>query len=224
MGEYYDWVNVDKKEYICPMDFGFGNKRNESLVRGNAFLCALRELLSKDWSGDHIFWMGDEKDVSEDAENVTLRTLYEHTAQIGYPGSAIDTVYELYKNISGLFKASEKEVRQEIELYLEDLKSADPMINNWYGIDIDKPFDGLFLREGQDFLYTVNHTKKVCYSFETTKILYQDNSESDYADPLPILMAYGRATDTGLWVGDVIGVSDEMPEGYSLLDRIKLDW
>lgn len=28
MGEYYDWVNVDRKEYICPNDFDCGN-RNE---------------------------------------------------------------------------------------------------------------------------------------------------------------------------------------------------
>lgn len=26
MGEYYNWVNVDKKEYICPADFDYGNK------------------------------------------------------------------------------------------------------------------------------------------------------------------------------------------------------
>ena len=25
MGEYYQWVNVDKKEYICPEDFDYGS-------------------------------------------------------------------------------------------------------------------------------------------------------------------------------------------------------
>lgn len=29
MGEYYDWVNVDRKEYISPCDFDFGNKKHE---------------------------------------------------------------------------------------------------------------------------------------------------------------------------------------------------
>ncbi len=224
MGEYYDWVNVDKKEYICPNDFDFGNKRTESLVRGTAFLCALRELLSKEWAGDHIFWMGDEKLISEDEDNVTLRTLYEHTVQIGYPGDAFDTVCESYKNVSGLFKAAETEVRQEIGFYLEDLKNNEPYMNNEYGIDAEKPFEGLFLKDGMDFRYTVNHTRKVCYSFDGTKILYRDNTESDYVDPLPILMAYGRVTDTGIWVGDVIGVADEIPDGYELLKSIQLDW
>lgn len=31
MGEYYNWVNVDKKEYISPSDFGYGSKFHESL-------------------------------------------------------------------------------------------------------------------------------------------------------------------------------------------------
>ena len=53
MGEYYDWVNVDRKEYINPNDFDFGNKKHESMGRGNVFLCALRELLSKEWEGVH---------------------------------------------------------------------------------------------------------------------------------------------------------------------------
>ena len=224
MGEYYDWVNVNKKEYISPNDFDFVNRRTESLVRGNAFLCALRDLLSNEWAGDHIFWSGDEKSIPGDTDNVTLQILYSHTVQIGYPGDAFDTVCESYRNVSGLFKAAEEEVRQEIGFYLEDIKSAAPTMNNEYGIDIEKPFNGLFMREGRDFRYTVNHTKRVCYSFEKTKILYRDNTESDYVDPLPILMAYGRVTDTGLWVGDIIGVSDEMPDGYELLESIQLDW
>ena len=26
MGEYYSWVNINKKEYIAPCDFGLGSK------------------------------------------------------------------------------------------------------------------------------------------------------------------------------------------------------
>ncbi len=43
-------------------------------------------------------------------------------------------------------------------------------------------------------------------------------------DPLPLLMGYGRTTDTGSWVGDVIGVSYEIPEGYVFQKDIWLDW
>lgn len=56
MGEYYRWVNVDKKEYLCPSDFDYGSKLHESMHKRNAVLCALRELLSSDWKNDRVFF------------------------------------------------------------------------------------------------------------------------------------------------------------------------
>ena len=225
MGEYYNWANVDKKEYISPGDFDFGNKSHESLVQKNAFLNALRELLSKEWPGDHVVFIGDETFISENNENITLKKLYEQTVQMNYPGDAFNTIYETYKNVGGLFKAAEAEVRQEIEYYLMESAESRVAVNE-YGVDIADPYKGLFLRNGQDFKYTINHSKKVCYSFEETKILYQDGTESDFADPFPILMRYGGGNYmvTGEWVGDIIGVSDDFPEGYELLKEIYLDW
>lgn len=224
MGEYYDWVNVDRKEYICPNDFDFGNKRLESTGRGNVFLCALRELLSKEWAGDHVIFLGDEVLVPADSDNETLKTLYGHTVQAGDPGVAFTAQIETYINVSGLFKASEAEVRPEIEFYLEVLKNNKPMAHNEYGVDASDPFAGLFLRTGKDFRYTINHTKRVCYSFTETKILCPDHAQNDFVDPLPILMAYGCVSETGIWVGDIIGVGDKIPDGYVLLKEIVLDW
>ncbi len=225
MGEYYDWVNVDKKEYITPNDFDYGNKSIESCSRGNEFLCALRELLHNEWAGDHIFFMGDEKNIPEDTKNETLKLMYNRTVEFGYPGCPFDTEMEYFKNVGGLFKKAEKEVSTEIGFYLHHLEeNDDPYLVNEYDIDVSDPYKGLFTREGRDFKYTINHTKKVYYAFGMTKILYHDNTESDTVDPLPILMAYGRASDTGDWVGDIIGVSDEKPEGYILMDHIYLSW
>ncbi len=194
------------------------------MYRGNELLYALRELLSKEWAGTHIFFMGDEKLIPKDTDNETLKILYSHTVQKGYPEDAFDTVVETYKNVSGLFKAAEVEVRKEIANYLEDLKSTLFTVTNEYWIDETNPFEGLFLRDGQDFSYTINHTKRVCYSFEKTKILYLDGTVNEHSDPLPLLMSYGNIPEIGSWVGDIIGVSDEMPEGYELLDSIYLDW
>lgn len=223
MGEYFNWVNVDRKEYISPGDFDFGSKRTESSGRDNPVLCALRELLSKEWKGNHIFFMGDEKLIPEDTQNETLQILYNHVAEYN-SGDAFDTVYETYKNVSGLFMSAEPEVRKEIEFYIDDLKSGASLMCNEYEIDFKEPFKGLFLRKGRSFRYTINHTKKIYYSFEKAKILYLDHTESDYADPLPLLMGYGRSTDDGAWLGDIIGVADEIPMGYELLERVYLDW
>lgn len=55
-------------------------------------------------------------------------------------------------------------------------------------------------------------------------MLFLDRTKNDYGDPLPILMGYGRVTEPGEWLGDVIGVSDQRPEGYSLIKEICMKW
>ena len=54
MGEYFIWVNVDKKEYIDPYDFDYGNKFREYMTRQSEVLCALYALLASDWKGCRI--------------------------------------------------------------------------------------------------------------------------------------------------------------------------
>lgn len=224
MGEYYNWVNVDKKEYLSPGDFDLDNKRNGSLVKGNKLLCALFEILSKEWAGDHVFWMGDEKLISKDIKNDTLRIIYEDSVKLGYDGSPFDTICEVYKNISSLFKAAEANVREEIDFYFQDIERGIYIDRNEYGIDVNDPFKDFFLREGKDFCYVINHTKKLYFSLEGTKILHKDNTESHCFNPLSILMSYGRTADDGEWLGDLIGVSDEIPKGYRFLSEVYLDW
>ena len=36
-------------------------------------------------------------------------------------------------------------------------------------------------------------------------------------------MGYGRVTELGEWLGDIIGVSDRRPEGYLLLKKLYMD-
>ena len=73
-------------------------------------------------------------------------------------------------------------------------------------------------------MFTINHTKKIYYTLAETDILFRDRTKNDYADPLALLMVYGRVTEPGDWLGDVIGVSDQRPEGYSLIKEIYVDW
>lgn len=224
MGEYFDCVNDDRKEYISPGDFGLGNKLHESMGRRNAFLCALKGLLSREWAGDHVIFMGEESSVTADAGNEALRILYGHTVQAGYPGETSDTVFETYKNISALFQGAEGAVRQEIRAFLKDVADKARPLRNEYGVDISDPYRGLFRRTGLDFRYTINHTRRVCYSFEDTKVLYLDHTGDHDVDPQPVLMSYGRVCGTGAWAGDIIGVGDEAPDSYELLKEICLDW
>ena len=119
MGEYYDWVNIDKKEYICPNDFDLGNKLHESAAAGNPLLGALYNLLSTDWKGDAIVFLGDQTNITDKDTNPVLRRLSAERQAWGEPGYDADYVTEVYRCISGLFKAAEEEVRHEIEGMIE---------------------------------------------------------------------------------------------------------
>ncbi len=226
MSEYYNWVNVDRKEYISPLDFGYGNKRHESMLRSNEFLRALHSLLSNEWKGCHVFWMGDETPLPDTIDSELLAIMKAQCDEKGYENIAVsDMVCENYRNLSGLFKAADAEdIKCEIGYYLDDLKASKSNLVNEYGIDPLNPYDGLFLREGADFQYVINTTKKVAYSFEDTKVLRLDGVEENDFDPLPILLGLGHYCGAGEWFGDIIEVADELPQGVTLLEKVTLDW
>ncbi|MBQ7502140.1 hypothetical protein IJT93_05415 [bacterium] len=230
MGEYFRWINIDKKEYIEPYSFDCGGKITESSHLGNAFLCALRELLFGEWSGDRIMFLGDYYNLPEDPQSGILQDLFEQTAKAekaacSYEICCLDDFIDYYyRDVSCLFKAAESEVRRNIASYIKDVENGEASeIPNQYRIDPENPYEGLFLKEGRDFRFTVNHTKKVCYSPGSVKF-YLDNKEKTGADPLPLLLACGDTPVPGPWLGDIIGVSDEIPEGYELLSEVYLDW
>lgn len=225
MGEYYDWVNIDKRQYISPSDFGFGSKLHESAVAGNAFLGALYNLLASDWKGDCIVFLGDETNIPDEMTNPTLLKLHAERNIWGEAGYEADYVYEMYKSVSGLFVDAEKEVRPEIEYML---KNNDFQINP-YGINIENPYEGLFVRKAQHFRFTINHSKKEFFDIEKTRITYIEHGEVPTLriNPLPLLMAYpGTEEDmcTGLWLGNQIEVSNEYPANDYLDMSDKYCW
>lgn len=225
MGEYYNWVNVDKKEYICPADFDYGNKLHESMHRDSILLFALHSLLMDLWKGDRILWFGDECSVPEQSSNNVIQLLYDQSVAFGSSGDAFDMICESYRNVSCFFREAEKDVRKEIGCYLDEYKETGRLERfNEYGIELDNPFDGLFFMIGKRRKYIVNHTKKMYYSLDETDILFQNHIKNDFADPLPLLLGYGRTREPGEWIGDIIGVSDQRPEGYLLIKEIYVDW
>ena len=227
MSEYFFWANIDKKQFLSPPDFGCGCRLHESMHREHAPMSALYSLLSTEWKGDRVLFLGDEGEMpfppGHDVFQLINRQIQEYN-QGNY--HYYDLMIETYWNLSALFKDAESELRPELErcinwtlCYNED----DRLIQE-YRIDIEHPFDNLFWRDGKNFHYIINHTKKVYYSFAQTTIRFLDGSENSWADPLPVLMAYGRTADIGPWVGDIIGVGDSVDETYSLLKEIYLDW
>jgi len=224
MGEYFDWVNVDKREFISPSDFDYGNKFHETVHKNSVPLLVLHSLLAERWAGDHILFLGDECNVPDEPSNYVYRILTEQYNAYPDGGYTWDMVFDTYRNVSGFFKESESVVRPEIGYYLEDLRNHEENAHNEYGVNVDHPYEGLFTMTGKRYPYVLNHTKRIGYSLEETKILYLDHMESDYADPLTILLGFGQSCDPGIWIGDIIGVAERIPEGYALLNEIFLDW
>lgn len=200
MGIYYDWVNLDKKEFICPNDFNQGNKVYETTAIRNPFLGALYDLLASDWRGDTLIFLGDDVPIPDSCDKPVLHRLHADWKASGQTGTDWDYVYETYHNISGLYKASESEVRNELNYKIEN--------NDWefdeYKVDPNDPFNGLFVREPRFFRYTVNHTKREYIDIDALPSPY---------NPLPVLLAFpGREEEfTGNWLGDELEVSESLP-------------
>ena len=225
MGEYYKWVNVDKKEYICPEDFEYGSKFHETIHKDSVPLHALHSLLVNEWKGDRIIWFGDECLVPEQSSNSVIKTLYEQSVEFGYPEDAFGMICGSYQNVSCLFSEAKTVVCEEIGYYLEECrenKEFEPV--NEFGINPEDPYKGLFQKTVRRYKFTINHSKKIYYSLDETDILFRNHTKNAFSDPLPILMGYGRITEPGEWLGDIVGVSDQRPEDYSLIKEIYVNW
>ena len=142
VGEYFKWVNIDKKEYIEPFAFDLGNKIHESAWKGNPLLGAVYSLLGSDWKGDSIIFLGDETNITEKDTNPIIQRLSAAHKQWGEPGNDADYVVDTYKDISGLFRDAEKIVREEIQIMID----SDDFECNYYHVDKENPFAGLFMK------------------------------------------------------------------------------
>ena len=210
MGQYFQWVNADKSEYINPGDFGMGVKLYESSWEPNGVLAALYDLLSSDWEGDLIAFVGDYVDQSKNLDNPIAKRLFEQIESSGYKGCLIDYQDEVCKNVSGYYKEAEESVREHINNMIEH----DGFEFNEYKVNPNNPWEGLFVRSGRYFRYTINDAKKEFVDILNTReeIVKEKNGEEILYrnNPLPVLMAFG-ATETGRWTGDRIRVSNEKP-------------
>ena len=77
---------------------------------------------------------------------------------------------------------------------------------------------------GREYVYIINYSKGIYYSFEKTKFINIDKTEEGKCDPLPLLLRYGRASEPGLWLGDIIGVSDTAPEDFRLIKVMHMNY
>lgn len=224
MSEFFDWINIERKEFLSPVDFDWGANYHHSLQISNPLLPALYELLATDWKGCRIIHFGEESRISPDMAAKLFPSVNELSTHDIFADGIID-VFGTFKNISCQFAAAERYGRQNIQIFISSI-GRHFMERNAYQIDPVAPYKGLFKRKGKTFNYIANHTKRVFYSLETTQMYMTDGTKyiDRTEDPLGYFVGYGASCPPGLWLGDIIGVSDEAPEGYAFLDKIYFDW
>ena len=207
MGVDYFWVNIDKHEYLNPIDFDEGGRLYQTLFAYNSLTGALYNLLSSDWKGDTFLFLGDETMISERNNHQVLSQLRAKRIRDQRFIYEIDYIEEAYRCVSGMFTKTKDEIMKEIRYKLKD---------GTYNSNLEVPFDVLFQRESRFFRYTINHTKMEYFDIEQTFI-----DEFNF-NPLPLLMGYSRNKDPGRWIGDEIEVSDNLcVSGYRNISSVQ---
>lgn len=199
MGEYFAFVNHDKKQIIDPINFDIVNiKAHGSMKKNTDFLCAFYSLLAHEWANDRIEWNGDE---SSDYDDGT------------------------FLNVGAIFKSAESdEIKTEMKWDLEELEMEGDNYDGWNEFGVTREnIDSFFYRNGENYKYVINHTKKVAYCLDYTKILSIKGEVLDWVDPITLLIGNSRSLEKGEWVGDIIGVSNELDQSITLLEEITID-
>jgi len=208
MGEYFEWVNVDKRERLELGAFGSGFKVMEPCWVGNKEIDAVCTLMSGRWRGDLVAFCGDESaglwlDNSEEG----IRAKAEYGAGTGFTDYVIDE----YENITGIFK------------------DAEGLTYIVYGDDDrdEAPYEGPFDTDIVHRRFVVNRTKKLYYDRMRTPIrcVWPHKLGSDERivrfDPFPALFARNNRLSMFCdhkndyfeqdWVGDEVEATDDAP-------------
>ena len=202
MGEYYDFVNLDKKEYLSPSPFGSGNKLFECTHVDDEFINCAYTLMNNEWKNDTVLFLGDESNLNSNGNCIIQKIIDK------YGKNPIDDVWEEGVNISRLFKVVEKEMTGPNAIYYSENKLLEVnYINKVYKIKE-------YSREFIFFRYVINHTKG--QYIDRNKL--GDCGRIYYLDPFPMLIGVGRHSEydypnfrksyMGMWIGDDIELTN----------------
>ena len=100
MGQYYQIINIDKRERIHPHHLDNGAKLMEWCYVGNEMTNALMNKLRKDWRGDRVYIVGDYADLSDRSEywaNAYEEAITELNIAdtVNHDGVKIDSLYKV---------------------------------------------------------------------------------------------------------------------------------
>lgn len=201
MGQYFNWVNFDKLEYIATDPWPNGSKLVECTYLGCEETDAALTMLAGEWAGDLVAFMGDYCRF----ENETNPGRREVGRRLG--GMVFDDfLFDTCTDICGRFDyvGNHPEARRYVE----------------HGDDFAlEPYDGPFDVAIRRYRYVVNESKKELVDRFRTAVRHIEKTTGRIVryDPFPQLMC--SETDgleysdeiNGLWFGDIVRPADEHP-------------
>lgn len=203
MGQYFSWVNLDKREFIEDDPWICGLKLIESCYVGNEKTDAALTLLESRWAGDRVVFLGDYASFANETD--PFRKAFELELGGKCPE---DFMLEELEDITGLFA------------YVRDCGR-----NKHYDWDTEsyRPYEGPFDIEIVDYRFVVDETLKEFVDRATTPVRYiSESGEITRYDPVPELMSSENETGrwgehvAGRWFGHEIRPAHNHPgEGYA---------
>lgn len=204
MGQYFTWLNVDKREQLDPLAFEGGLKWCETCYVGSERTEAALSLLAGPWAGDAVVFMGDYCRPGE-LDNALMSRV---AAEYGERG-ACDYMEDTFTNIAGRFAV----VRGRAEyLYEDDAPLGAREYVGTFDIEFSHP------------RYLVNDSKREYVDRERTMVWHVTRGHLPFSvvrfDPTPLLLSSGRGLDgfddCGPWLGDSVFATSIRPDdGYA---------
>jgi hypothetical protein len=221
MGQYFDWVDLDKREYIDGFPWRGGPKLRESSWLGNEETNAALTLLAGRWAGDRVVFLGDYAKFKDETDP------FRRAVELELDGRVLDDYYMPgdESDVTGLF-ASVKESPCNFR-WTEDCRKV--------------PYAGPFTLQIEEFRYVVNETAHQYVDRERAPVTDVLRGEICRWDPIPELLCSERDKGAcnvadlpgsneeydivGAWFGHIVRpTNEEPPSGYARVASRYIYW
>ncbi len=212
MGQYFEWVNYTKEQFLLNDIFPEGLKYTESCYVGSVLVDAVSTLLAGSWKGDLVAFTGEY--IFDLSDDVTSENYPGLSRLLDVAIDPYDIDYE-FEDVAGRFTYAFGKKRYTPTKSKEDMYEV--------------PYEGPFDLEIIHYRFMVNETRGLYYDRNTTQKL----PTGSRLDPLPFLLGTARGAlliggehvappegsswsdgPDGLWVGDLVYPTNKRPETY----------
>ncbi len=170
MGQYFMWINFDKRQYLDDDMFPDGLKATESAYVGSPKTDAAATLLGTIWRGDLVVFAGEYLD---DIRELATPGRDDGLLRVAdYPIDHYDITYD-FKDVGGRLSCA----RDQVGTVVGSDEFGEKLVY--------RPYEGPFDIEVEHHRYVVNESKREYYDRERTDPSFWPHSN---IGPLPLLL------------------------------------